>query len=163
MFMMSFFRIPKGVREKPDYYRSRFFWQCDEIKINRLAKWSILHKPKSIGGLGIIDLDVQNKCLLSKWIIKLLNEEGLWQQILKRKYLKNKTLSQVEKRKGDSHFWSGLMEVKRLVLERGRFTIQDGTQTRFWEDLWIEREPLMTKYPSLYNIVRKKKHRWPKY
>jgi hypothetical protein len=126
------------------------------IKRNRLAKWSILHKPKSIGGLGIIDLDVQNKCLLSKWIIKLLNEEGLWQQILKRKYLKNKTLWQVEKRKGDSHFWSGLMEVKRLVVERGRFTIQDGTQTRFWEDLWIGREPLMTKYPSLYNIVRKK-------
>jgi hypothetical protein len=26
MFMMSFFRIPKGVREKLDYYRSRFFW-----------------------------------------------------------------------------------------------------------------------------------------
>jgi hypothetical protein len=26
MFMMSF-RIPKGVREKLDYYRSRFFWQ----------------------------------------------------------------------------------------------------------------------------------------
>jgi hypothetical protein len=84
MFMMSFFRIPKGVREKLDYYRSRFFWQCDEHKKKyRLAKWSILHKPKSIGGLGIIDLDVQNKCLLSKWIIKLLNEEGLWQQILK--------------------------------------------------------------------------------
>jgi hypothetical protein len=94
--------------------------------------------------------------LLSKWIIKLLNEEGLWQQILKRKYLKNKTLSQVEKKKGDSHFWSGLMQVKKLVLERGRFKIQNGTQTRFREDLWIGREPLMTKYPSLYNIVRKK-------
>jgi hypothetical protein len=67
MFMMSFFRIPKGVREKLDYYRSRFFWQCDEHKKKyRLAKWSILHKPKSIGGLGIVDLDIQNKCLLSK-------------------------------------------------------------------------------------------------
>jgi hypothetical protein len=29
MFMMSF-KIPKGVLEKLDYYRSRFFWQCDE-------------------------------------------------------------------------------------------------------------------------------------
>jgi hypothetical protein len=25
------------------------------------------------------------------------------------------------------------MEVKSLVLERGRFKVQDGTQTRFWE------------------------------
>jgi hypothetical protein len=83
MFMMSFFRIPKGVLEKLDYYRSRFFWQCDEYKKKyRLAKWSILHKPKSVGGMGIIDLDTQNKCLLSKWIVKLLNKDGMWQQML---------------------------------------------------------------------------------
>jgi hypothetical protein len=99
---------------------------------------------------------MQNKCLLSKWIFKLLNEEGLWQQILRRKYLKNKTFSQVEKKKGDSHFWSGLMEVKKLMLERGRFKVHDGAQTRFWEDLWIGEEPLMKRFPSLYNIVRKK-------
>jgi hypothetical protein len=58
MFMLSFFRIPKGVLEKLDYYRSIFFWQCDEHKKKyRLAKWSILCKPKSVGGMGIIDLD----------------------------------------------------------------------------------------------------------
>jgi hypothetical protein len=41
-------------------------------------------------------------------------------------------------------------------MERGRFKVQNGTQTRFWEDLWIGNEPLMKKYPALYNIVRKK-------
>jgi hypothetical protein len=72
MFMISFFRIPNCVLEKLDYYRSRFFWQCDEHKKKyRLAKWSILHKPESVGGMGIIDLDTQNKCLLSKWIVKV--------------------------------------------------------------------------------------------
>jgi hypothetical protein len=96
-----------------------------------LAKWSILHKPRSVGGLVIIDLDIQNKCLLSKWIFKLLSEDGVWQQMLKKKYLKGKTLSEVERKKGDSHFWSRLMEVKKLVLERGRFQVQDGSQTRF--------------------------------
>jgi hypothetical protein len=79
MFMMSFFRIPKGVLNKLDYYKSRFFWQCDGHKKKYiLAKWSILHKPKSLGGLGIIDLEVQNKCLLSKWLFKLINDEGVW-------------------------------------------------------------------------------------
>jgi hypothetical protein len=78
MFLMSFFKIPKGAVEKLDYYRSRFFWQCDEHKKKyRSAKWSILHKPTSVGGLGIIDLEVQNKCLLSKWLFKLLNEDGV--------------------------------------------------------------------------------------
>jgi hypothetical protein len=55
MYMMPFFRIPKGVLEKLDYYRSRFFWQCDEHKKKyRLAKWGILHKPKSARGMGLL-------------------------------------------------------------------------------------------------------------
>jgi hypothetical protein len=105
MYMLSFFRIPKGVLEKLDYYRSRLFWQCDEHKKKyRLARWSILHKPISVWGMGIIDLDIQNKFLLNKWVIKLMNEDGLWQQILRKKYLKGKTLSQVVKKVSDSHF-----------------------------------------------------------
>ena len=45
--------------------------------------------------MGITDLDVQNVCILSKWLYKLINEDGLGQQLLKKKYMKNKTLSQV--------------------------------------------------------------------
>jgi hypothetical protein len=73
--------------------------------------------------------------LLSKWIVKLLNEDGLWQQVLKKKYMKGKALSQAAKKKEDSHFWAGLMEVKDLVLQRGRFRVRDGSRIRFWEDL----------------------------
>jgi hypothetical protein len=76
--------------------------------------------------------------------------------MLRKKYLKVKTLSQVERQKGDSHFWAGLMEVKNLVIERGRFQVIDGSQTRFWEDLWLRREPFSVKYPALYNLVEKK-------
>jgi hypothetical protein len=94
--------------------------------------------------------------LLSKWIVKLSNEDGLWQQVLKKKYLKGRTLSQVAKKKGGSHFWAGLMEVKDLVLQGGLFRVQDGSRTRFWEDLWLGKDHLMVKYPSLYKIVRKK-------
>ena len=32
MFMISFFKIPKGVLQKNDYYRSRLFWQGDDYK-----------------------------------------------------------------------------------------------------------------------------------
>jgi hypothetical protein len=38
----------------------------------------------------------------------------------RKKYHNGKTLSRVEGKKEDSHFWSGLMKVKKLVLlERG--------------------------------------------
>jgi hypothetical protein len=32
MFMLSFFKVPKGVLKKLDYYISQFFWQSDEHK-----------------------------------------------------------------------------------------------------------------------------------
>ena len=103
MFMLFFFKIHKSVLKKLDYYLFRFFWQCDDHqKKYRLAKWSILSTPKCVGGLGITNLEFQNICLLSKWIFELLNEEGMWQTILKRKYLGNKVLSQVAKKPEDS-------------------------------------------------------------
>jgi len=77
MFMFSFFEAPKGVIKRLDYYRSRFFWQSDEHKKQyRLTKWTSLCRPKCFGGLGILDLEIQNKCLLSKWLFMLLNEDG---------------------------------------------------------------------------------------
>jgi len=78
MYMMSFFEVPREVLEKLEYLRSRFFWQAeDQKKKYRLAKWSIICQPKEIGGLGIKNIDVQNKCLLSKWLFKLINEDGV--------------------------------------------------------------------------------------
>jgi hypothetical protein len=67
MFMLSFFEVPRGVLERIDYFHSRFLWQ-DENHNNkyRLARWDILCQPKDQRGLGIQNIDVQNKCLLSK-------------------------------------------------------------------------------------------------
>jgi hypothetical protein len=81
-------RPTKGILEKMDFYRSRFFWQGDNHKKKyRLAKWNIICRTKDQGGLGILDLVEQNKCLLSKW---LFNRDGAWQQLHRNKYLSNK-------------------------------------------------------------------------
>jgi hypothetical protein len=54
--------------------------------------------------LGIEVLELKNMCLLSKWLFKLLYEDGMWQQLLHNKYIKNKTLAQVEAKPTDSPF-----------------------------------------------------------
>ncbi|WVZ54946.1 hypothetical protein U9M48_005671 [Paspalum notatum var. saurae] len=112
--------------------------------------------PKDQAGLGILDLDTQNKSLLGKWLFKLVNEDGLWQRLLRNKYLRDKTLTQLEKKPGDSHFWSGLMGIKDQFLNLGSFILKNGTQIRFWEDIWLDGVSLKYQYPSLFNIVRKK-------
>jgi hypothetical protein len=86
MFMLLFFEVPNGVLKRIDYFRSRFFWQIDSQKKKyRLTKWNIVYQPKDQGGLGIQNLEIQNQCLLSRWLFKLINEEGLWQTILWKK------------------------------------------------------------------------------
>ena len=87
MFLLSFFEVPVGVRKRLDFYRSRFFWQGDDLKRKyRLAKWDIICRPKDQGGLGIENLEVKNRCLLSKWLWKLSSEtDATWAQILRSK------------------------------------------------------------------------------
>lgn len=50
----------------------------------------------------MLDLNVMNFCLLSKCLWKLENEDGLRQQILRKKYLSSQTLSQTDVIQGDS-------------------------------------------------------------
>jgi len=155
--MMSFFEIPKGVRKKLDYFRSRFFWQSDEHKRKyRLAKWDILCQPKEQGGLGIHNLELKNIALLSKWLYRLLTTEGTLQQIIKNKYLGSKPIVQTQWKSGDFHFWASLMKVKNDFLKLGSFIIKDGSQIRFWEDVCIGNRSLREQYPQLYNIAWKK-------
>jgi hypothetical protein len=67
-----------------------------------------------------------NIALLSKWLWKLFNSSGMWQDILKKKYLGNSTFGHVTLRSGDSHFWQGLLEVKPAFLSCCKFLIGDG-------------------------------------
>jgi hypothetical protein len=155
--MVSFFLLLKGVLHRLDYYRSRFFWQGDsEKKKYRLVKWSVVCTPKDQGGLGIHDLQVKNTALLGKWLFKLLTEDGIWQTLLKWKYVGSKALSQVSWKQGDSHFWAGLMAAKSKFFRFGLFFIKDGLQIRFWENKWLGNAPLREQYPMLYSIVRYK-------
>jgi hypothetical protein len=142
---------------KLDFYRPRFFWQGDDHKKKyTLAKWGIICRPKDQEGLGVLNLELQNKCLLSKWLFRLINTEGAWQQLIRNKYLGSKTISQVTKNLGDSQFWSGLMNVKNDFLSMWSFIIQDGKEIRFWEDIWLGNTTLKVQYPNLFNIVQKK-------
>jgi hypothetical protein len=157
MFMLSFFEIPKGVRKRLDFFRSRFFWQSDGHKKKyRLTRWNILCRPRDKGRLGIEVLELKNKCLLSKWLFKLLNEDSVWQELLKNKYIHSKSLSQVVTKTTDSPFWKGLMCVKEEYFSRGNLVVGNGISTRFWEDTWLGDAPLATQYPDLYSIVHRK-------
>jgi hypothetical protein len=91
-------------------------------------------------------------------LFKLLNEEGVWQELIHNKYICDKTLAQVQVKPTDSPFWKGLMRVKKDFFNRGHFSVGSGRSVRFWEDVWLGDVPLAIQYPSLFNIMMQKKN-----
>jgi hypothetical protein len=87
-------------------------------------------------------------------LFKILHE-GVWQELIQNKYLKNKTLLQVTAKPTDSQFWKGLIRVKNDFFQRGSFAVGNGQSTRFWEYTWLGETSLADQYPMLYNIVRR--------
>jgi hypothetical protein len=82
-----------------DIYRKRLLWQGGNISRKfHLENWNIVILPKDQGGLGVIDLRCMNFSLLAKWIWRLESTEGLWQQIIRRKYIKGNPLILVEQK-----------------------------------------------------------------
>lgn len=52
---------------------------------------------------------------------------GVWQNLLKIKYIENKMLSTVSKKAGDYQFWIGLLGVNAQFIILARFNLKDGS------------------------------------
>ncbi|KAG8042976.1 hypothetical protein GUJ93_ZPchr2170g33344 [Zizania palustris] len=73
-----------------------------------------------------------------------------------KKYVKNKTLAQMDSKNGDSQFWRFLMKIKPLYRKFCVLKIGNGKKTSFWLDSWIGARPLAHKYPDLFYIALNK-------
>jgi hypothetical protein len=79
LYMLSFLQAPKGFLKKADIVMKRMIWQeMDDKKKYHLVKCDKV----DCGRLGVLDLATMNKSLLCKWLWKLENTKGTWQQLM---------------------------------------------------------------------------------
>jgi hypothetical protein len=115
IYNMGFYFLPKGTHRKMDTIRARFFWRGvgGDFKYHKV-KWSTVCRSKQFGGLGIINTQILNECLMIKWIWKLYRQKGsLWVRLLTAKYMKDGDLFRSREGQG-SQFWKSLHKIKRL-------------------------------------------------
>ena len=89
MFLLGFYLISVGIHVGVDRHRGAYYWNTAYNKRKyKLVKWKLMCRPKNLGGLGIINTQVMNKCLLIKWWWKIMTSGAgsLWYSILKDKY-----------------------------------------------------------------------------
>ena len=112
-YHMSMYLLPITVTKNLDKQRRPFFWQGNGLKRKyHLIKWETLCKSKKKGVLGIKRTRKLNLSLLCKWWWKLDTEEDLWQDIVKKNYIKNRPIHSVKRKVDDSPVWSDLLKVK---------------------------------------------------
>ncbi|KAJ4778172.1 RNA-directed DNA polymerase (reverse transcriptase)-related family protein [Rhynchospora pubera] len=121
-----------------------------------LLSWDRLCMPKSVGGLGLIDLKLQNTTLLLKWLWRLYdNPDSQWSLVVRQLYGKrDRVIAPIHWNQEGSFFWKDLLKLRTYFQLFAKHKIKDGADTSFWFESWgisflsyfgFHKHPLMSR------------------
>ena len=100
-----------------------------------MAAWPMVSKPKTKGGLEVLNLRVQNDALLLKQLHKFYNKKDIpWVQFIWLRYYDNGKVPHGYRELG-SFRWKDLLRLSVLYRGIAKCQIGDGSTVLFWEDL----------------------------
>jgi hypothetical protein len=151
-FFMSSLKLQKTIIEICNRAQRHCLWAKEEESRsgNALAAWSMVCRPKQHGGLGVLNLELQNKALLLKQLHKFYSRDPTpWVTLVWSLY-GNGVPHAMPKR--GSFWWKdifGLVEDYRSVT---RCQVHNGASVLFWKDFWSEGEPMCNRFPRLFSF-----------
>ena len=160
IYFMSIFQLPRAIRMRLEKIQRDFLWGGGALEQKpHLARWPIVCKDKSIGGLGVKSLGLFNKALLGKWAWRFANEKkALWNQVIRRKYREEKggwTSCEIREAYGVG-LWKAINKVGQLVTPFFGYEVGKGKNVKFWKDKWCGTSPLSEAFPSLFALATSK-------
>jgi hypothetical protein len=137
-FAMCTLKIPVKIFKFCDRARRHCLWRKyvdGEEKCQSLASWDMVCQPKSKGGLGVINLRLQNQALMIKFLDKFYRKCDIpWVQLIWWAYYDNCV---PHARPACGSFWwkdvAKLMDIFRGITE---CTIRAGDTILLWKDPW---------------------------
>lgn len=97
-------------------------------------------KPKSMGGLGIKDLQLQNKALGAKLVWKFIKDPtATWVRVMETKYLTDgdpQNLLRSNFYPKGCRTWNFIVSCRNLIVDSFSWDIHDGSSSLFWKDSW---------------------------
>ena len=88
-YYMCSLKLPVTVIDIIDKHRKNCLWRGSDFRKKgyNLAAWDLVRRPKSKGGLGVINLSLQNDALLLKQLDKFYTKENIqWVNLIWGKY-----------------------------------------------------------------------------
>ncbi|CAD6207229.1 unnamed protein product [Miscanthus lutarioriparius] len=142
--------IPKTAIKAIDRRRRAFFWTGDEVCHGSrcLVAWENVSISKNDGGLGVKNLELQNRCILMKFINKLFsNEPAPWKQWILRDAASFDTPSN----SSTSYLWRIVNDELTTYRSITYVKVRDGASTSFWFDHWLPAGPLYVSHSALFS------------
>lgn len=152
-FYLTTLKLYAGIVVQVDKYRQHCLWRKKglENKNPPLAAWQLVCKPKDQGGLGVINLTVQNDCLLLKHLDKFFNHaDQPWVHLIWEKYYQ--TDLPPAKMSECSFWWRDCLKLLGKYKSMATCTLGMGQTVLLWEDIWTNQR-LTVSFPHLSSFA----------
>ena len=140
VYWCSLFPIPSTILDKLRQLIFNFLWGSSaETRRFHLVDWHILARPIAMGGWGIKNLPLFCISLRMKSFWYALNTSGIWNQLIRTKYMKDLSVQSWFRNKlfrynNTSRIWMGFMNILNWIGQGLIWQVGCGTEVRVGVD-----------------------------
>ena len=123
-----------------------FLWSGPDLKYKGAkVSWVDISLPKNEGGLGIKNLEIWNKAVMSKhiWNLIRLDSSSLWVDWVKLYLFRDHSFWDIPIPKSCSWTWRKILKLQPLIRPLIQHIIGDGADTWLWVDEWLPQGPII--------------------
>jgi len=153
-YYMCSLKIPAAVIEIMDKHRKNCLWRGSDFRKNgyNLAARNLVQRPKGKGGLGVINLSLQNEALLIKQLDKFYKKENVqWVKLIWQRYYRE-AVPHLARQKG-SFWWKDILRLHVKYRGIAFCTPKKGDTIGFWEDL-VDERIYSNSFPNLFQFAK---------
>lgn len=155
-YYMCTLELPKAVIKQIDKFRKSCLWRGSNINGGSMPKaaWKMVCKAKEEGGLGVINLELQNQALLLKNLDKFFNKKDIpWVNLVWEKHYRNGKLPGTVKK--GSFWWRDVLKLLPTFKRMAAVQVKNGTTCFFWQDNWCS-QPFQELFPQAFSFAQNK-------
>ena len=141
MFSMCSLEIPPKILEHLEKIRKHILWDKkteDGVKTNYLVAWDRVCMPKKRGGIGVLNLKIQNEALLLKFLDKFYNKvDTPWVTLVWNAYYTEKVPHAIDP--CGSFWWRSVLKLCPIFRGIAKCSVGNGNSVLFWKDNWTDK------------------------
>src|ERR1041385_2525180 len=156
IYFLCSLHIPAGIIKQLERIQRQCLWRkYGQDSGKSLAAWELVCRPKNKGGLGILNLQLQNQALLMKHLHKFYNKEDVpWVSLVWDSYY-HERVPHVTELCG-SFWWKDVAKLMATFVAVSQAKVGLGDSVLLWNDFWVPNTnaTLAQKFQRLFSFAK---------